>query len=95
MLQAAARLKREQRDASGTQHYTFRPDSIKHQSIGGRKAVSATADFIVLGGKKQVEYFTWIFTEHTRVQFDVRGSEPEASQTEARFQQIVRAARIP
>jgi hypothetical protein len=95
MLQLATRNKREQRDSSGTQHYAFRPDSIKHSSIGGRKAVTATADFIVPGGKKQVEYFTWIFTERTRVQFDVRGSEPEASQTEARFQQIVHTARIP
>jgi hypothetical protein len=46
-------------------------------------------------GKPQVEYFTWIFTERTRVQFNVRGDDPDASQTETRFQQIVRAARIP
>jgi hypothetical protein len=55
---------------------------------------NATADFIGQG-HGQVEYFTWIFTERTRVQFDVRGSDPQASQTDARFQEIVRAARIP
>jgi hypothetical protein len=94
MLSAAPRLKRQQRDSRGTLRYTFRPDSIRHTAIGGRKAVSATADFAVVG-KPQVEYFTWIFTESTRVQFDVRGDDPDASQTETRFQQIVRAARIP
>ncbi|HEV3061413.1 MAG TPA: hypothetical protein VGY48_24405 [Vicinamibacterales bacterium] len=94
MLNAAAALKRQQRDGRDTQRYTFRPNSIRHTVIGGRKAVRATADFVVVG-KPQVEYFTWIFTERTRVQFDVRGDDPDASQTEMRFQQIVRAARIP
>jgi hypothetical protein len=94
MLNAAAQRKRQQRDSRGTQRYTFRPDSIRHTVIGGRKAVSATADFVMVG-KPQVEYFTWIFTERTRVQFDVRGDDPDASQTETRFQRIVRGARIP
>jgi hypothetical protein len=94
MLNAAARLKLQQRENRGTQRYTFRPDSIRHTLIGSRKAVSATADFVV-AAKPQVEYFTWIFTERTRVQFNVRGDDPGASQTETRFQEIVHAARIP
>jgi hypothetical protein len=95
MLRDAPSRKREQRDTTRAQHYTFRPASIQEASIGGRKAVNATADFLAYNGAKQVEYFTWVFTERTRVQFDVRGVEPDARQTEARFQTIVRAARIP
>ncbi len=94
MLQSISSRKREQRDFNGMLHYAFRPGSIQHVRVGGRKAVQATADFIGQG-HGQVEHFTWIITEHTRVQFDVRGPDPEASQTEARFQAIVRAARIP
>lgn len=95
MLRNAAPRKREQRDSIGTQHYAFRSDSIQRTSIGGRNAVNATADFVAFNGAKQVEYFTWIFTGRTRVQFDVRGPEPDAGLTAARFQTIVRAARIP
>jgi hypothetical protein len=41
------------------------------------------------------EYFTWIFTEHTRVQFDVRGTDAEASLVAARLQSIIESAQIP
>jgi hypothetical protein len=62
--------------------------------IGDHKAVKAVADFLQ-GTKQTVEYFTWIFTEHTRVQFDVRAEEPDASSAVARLEEIIQAARIP
>jgi hypothetical protein len=94
LLRQIPQRKREQRDNNGKLHYVFRPGSIQHVDMAGRRAVQATADFIGQA-QPQVEYFTWILTERTRVQFDVRSTDPEASQTEARFQEIVRAARIP
>jgi hypothetical protein len=58
------------------------------------KAVKAVADF-VRGTQQTVEYLTWVYTERTRVQFDLRGVEPDASSTASRFEEIIQAARIP
>jgi hypothetical protein len=42
-----------------------------------------------------VEYLTWVFTERTRVQFDVRGTPDRAADVNAALEGIITAARIP
>jgi hypothetical protein len=91
LLESEVQRKLKQRGGDIT-GYRFRPDSIEHVDIAGHKAVRAVADLTHSG---QVEYFTWIFTERTRVQFDVRGVEPDASTITSRLGTIVQAAQIP
>jgi len=91
LLESEVQRKLKQRGGDIT-GYRFRPDSIRHVKIAGHNAVRAVADATHSG---QVEYFTWIFTERTRVQFDVRGVEPDASVITSRLGEIIQAARIP
>jgi hypothetical protein len=94
-LELAVKLKIDQRTGGGAiGGYSVRPDSVQHAYIGDHKAVRAVAD-LVQGTQQTVEYFTWVYTERTRVQFDVRGVEPDASSTASRFEEIIQAARIP
>jgi hypothetical protein len=95
LLQLAVRMKVDQRGGAES-GYRFRPETVRHLRIGGHDAVSAVADFPPTGRvAREVEYFTWIFTERTRVQFDVRGTEPDASATMTRLERIIRGATIP
>jgi hypothetical protein len=91
LLESEVQRKLKQRGGAIT-GYGSRPDSIRHVDIAGHNAVTAVADLTHSG---QVEYFTWIFTERTRVQFDVRGPEPDASTTTSRLGEIIQAATIP
>jgi hypothetical protein len=94
-LELAAKMKVDQRGGAES-GYRFRPESIRHETIRGHQAISAIADYPSAGRfARQVEYFTWIFTERTRVQFDVRGPEPDAAAETARLNQIILAASIP
>jgi hypothetical protein len=94
-LELATKMKVDQRGGAES-GYRFRPETIRHLTIRRHQAVSAVADFPP-GARfeRHVEYFTWIFTERTRVQFDVRGTEPDAAATTARLEQIILAASIP
>ena len=106
-LQLAPKMKVNQRHEGGIARFVFRPDSIERKYVDGHAAVSAIADFEPPRGapgprrpaaptpQPLVEYFTWIFTEHTRVQFDVRGEEAEAALVAARLDEIIQASRIP
>ena len=94
-LELAVKLKRDQRTGGGViPGFSFRPESVQHEYIGDHKAVKAVADF-VQGTQQTVEYFTWVYTERTRVQFDVRGVDPDAASTASRFEEIIQAAKIP
>jgi hypothetical protein len=106
-LQLAPKMKVNQRHEGGIPQFVFRPESIQRKYVGEQPAVSAIADFVPAhasagprrparpASQKLVEYFTWVFTEHTRVQFDVRGSETAAALVASRLEEIVQAARIP
>lgn len=93
-LQLAPKMKTDQRIGQNVQQFTFRRDSIVRTSISGHNAETATADFVERG-QNWVEYFAWIYTEKTRVQFDIRGMEPDASFVRAQFDQIIQLADIP
>jgi hypothetical protein len=90
LLELAVKMKLEQRHGAIT-GYRFRPNSIEHVTIAGHNALRAAADF----SPGTVEYFTWIFSERTRVQFDVRGVEPDASTVTSRLEEVIQAAEIP
>jgi hypothetical protein len=106
-LQLAAKMKVDQRHQGGISQFAFRPESIQRKYVGERQAESAIADFTPAHAQpgarrpagppagKMVEYFTWIFTERTRVQFDVRGAEGDAELVASRLEEIIQAARIP
>ena len=92
-LELAVKMKVDQRGGAAT-GYRFRPDTIEHLYVRDHKAVKAVAD-LPPGTRSITEYFTWIYTERTRVQFDVRGIEPEASSTASRLEEIIQTATIP
>ena len=91
MLQFAPVEKTNQR---GAQVYRVRAGSIEQRSIGGRKAVSAVADFIG-DGLKKVEYNTWIYTENTRAYFHAQCAASDLPLVQARVDAIIRTAIVP
>jgi hypothetical protein len=92
-LELAVKMKTDQRGGE-SRGYRFRPNSIEHLSVGDHKAVRAAADYSD-NALPVAEYFTWIFTERARVQFDVRGTDADASAVAARVEEIIHAAMIP
>jgi hypothetical protein len=74
--------------------YQFRPESTQHLFIANHRAVRAVADF-AQGSRTRAEFFTWIFTERTRVKFDVRGAEPGSLSAAMRLEGIIQSAAIP
>jgi flavin-dependent dehydrogenase len=91
-LRLAVKMKTDQR--GGASRYAFRPDSIHRKYVGEHQAESAVGEFLQ-DDRKTIEYFTWIFTEHTRVQFDIRGAEDGAALVNSALNEIIRTARIP
>jgi len=79
---------------SGVPGFAFRMPSVHHESIGGQKGVRAIADYRE-GTADRVEYFTWVCTTRTLVQFDVRGPSTEAAATTRALQPIVERTYIP
>lgn len=92
-LNQVTTLKLAQRTRDGAPALEF-PGGVQHVTIGGHHAIKATADFMAMR-QRGVEYFTWIYTEHTRVQFDVRGVEPEAGLVALRVESLIDGAQIP
>jgi hypothetical protein len=93
LLELAVKMKTDQRGGAVT-GYRFRPESIEYIYVRDHKAVRAAADRTE-NSQRTAEYFTWIFTERTRVQFDVRGADADASGVAARLEEIIQAANIP
>jgi hypothetical protein len=79
---------------SGVPGFAFRVPTIRHESIDGHKGVRAIADYRE-GTADRVEYFTWVCTTRTLVQFDVRGPAAEAESTARAFQPIIERTVIP
>lgn len=74
--------------------YKYRPDSVRHTSIGGRPALSAVADYVI-AGRKMVEYLTWVDGEKSRVVFVGRIPPPELADFQMRFDPLIRSAVVP
>jgi hypothetical protein len=91
-LQLAVKMQANQR--RGVANFAFRPERTQRQYIGRHQAEIAVADFIERD-QQMVEYFTWVFTERTRVQFDVRGTPERSADVNAALEGIVTTARIP
>jgi len=91
-LQISVPNKRQQR--SGVPGFAFRASSIQRESIAGHQAERAIADYRE-GTADRVEYFTWVCTTRTLVQFDVRGAASEAEASARAFQPIIQRTYIP
>ena len=74
--------------------YQLLPESTQYLFIANHRAVRAVAD-IAQGSRTRAEFFTWIFTERTRVQFDVRGAAPGSLSAAMRLEEIIQSAAIP
>ncbi len=76
------------------QGYTFRADSVRQTTIGGKPALSAVANY-VQAGRQMVEYITWIDGEKSRAVFSVRLPTSELPGFQSRFDAIVQSAMVP
>jgi hypothetical protein len=74
--------------------YTYRSDSVRNSTIGGRPALSAVADY-VRAGQKMTEYLTWIDGEKSRVAFVARMPESELADFQGRFDAVIQSAIVP
>jgi len=76
------------------QGYTFRADSVRQTTIGGKPALSAVADYMQTG-QQMVEYITWIDGEKSRAVFSVRLPASELPGFQSRFDAIIQSAMVP
>jgi len=76
------------------QGYTFRADSVRQTTIGGKPALSAVADYVQTG-QQMVEYITWIDGEKSRAVFSVRLPASELPGFQSRFDAIIQSAMVP
>jgi hypothetical protein len=100
LAQAIPRLiaMRDGQTGNGTLHeapnYKIRDGSVDHTEIGGRQAIRAIGEF-ERNGKSFTELLAWVYSEHTRTYFMLRGAAENISLLQASFDQMLQTAKIP
>jgi hypothetical protein len=75
-------------------NYKIREGSVDHTEIGGRQAIRAIGEF-ERNGKSFAELLAWVYTEHTRSYFMVRGAAEDLPLLQASFDRMMQSAKIP
>ncbi len=75
-------------------NYKIREGSVDHTEIGGRQAIRAIGEF-ERNGKSFAELLAWVYSEHTRTYFMVRGAAENLPLLQASFDQVLQSAKIP
>jgi hypothetical protein len=75
-------------------NYKIREGSVEHTEIGGRQAIRAIGEF-ERNGKSFAELLAWVYSDHTRTYFMVRGAAENLPLLQAAFDQMLQSAKIP